>query len=107
MLTFILAASFSLLSSPHLTRSHSHHVLLTIVQTTGVLIVILLMVIILIESYSSYRAHRVVLIVLCRICQLSFVSNMLSNAMRIKTGLLHVMIAAMGVMLGACAGNVK
>ena len=42
----------------------------------------------LIASCSSRRAHRVVLIVLCRICQLSFVSNMQSNGMHIKTALL-------------------
>ena len=32
---------------------------------------------------------------------------MQSNATRIKTALLHVMIAVMGVMLGAFAGNAK
>jgi len=32
---------------------------------------------------------------------------MQSNATRIKTALLHVMIAVMGVTLGAFAGNVK
>ena len=92
-LAIILTASYSLLSSPRLTSSHRHHVLLAIVLTAGVLIAILLIVIVLIAS--------------CRICQLSFVSDTQSNATRIKTALLHVMIAAMGVMLGAFAGNTK
>jgi len=92
-LTIILAASYSLSSSPHLTRSHSHHVLLAIVLAAGVLIAILLIVIVLIVS--------------CRICQLSFVSDMHSNAMQVKTALLHVMITVMGVTLGAFAGNAK
>ena len=47
------------------------------------------------------------LIVLCRICQLSFVTDTQSNATRIQTALLHVMIAVMGVTLGAFAGNTK
>jgi len=47
------------------------------------------------------------LIVSCCICQLSFVSNTQSNATRVKTALLHVMIVAMGVTLGAFAGNAK
>ena len=41
-LTIILAASYSLSSSPHLTRSHSRHVLLAIVLAAGVLIDIVL-----------------------------------------------------------------
>ena len=92
-LAIILAVSYSLSSSPHLTRSHSRHVLLAIILATGVLIAILLIVVVLIASY--------------RICQLSFVSDMQSNATHIKTALLHVMIAAMGVTLGAFAGNAK
>jgi len=47
------------------------------------------------------------LIVSCRICQLAFVSDTQSNATCVKTVLLHVMIAAMGVTLGAFAGNAK
>jgi len=47
------------------------------------------------------------LIALCRICQLSFISDTQSNATRVKTALLHVMIVAMGVTLGAFAGNAK
>ena len=41
------------------------------------------------------------------ICQLSFVSDTQSNATRVKTALLHVMIVAMGVTLGPFAGNAK
>jgi len=93
MLAIILAASYSLSSSLRLTRSHSHHVLLAIVLAAGILIAILLIV--------------VVFIVSCRICQLSFVSDTQSNAMRVKTALLHVLIAAMGVTVGAFAGNAK
>ena len=92
-LGIILAAFYSLSSSPHLTRSHSHHVLLAIVLTSDVLIAILLIVIVLIAS--------------CRICQLSFASDTQSNATRVKTALLPVMIAAMGVTLGTFAGNAK
>ena len=92
-LAIILAVSYSLSSSPRLTRSHSRHVLLAIVLATGILIAILLIVVVLIAS--------------CRICQLYFVSNTQSNATRIKTALLHVMIAAMGVTLAAFAGNAK
>jgi len=92
-LAIILTRSYSLSSSPRPTSSHSHHVLLTIVLAAGVLIAILLIVVVLIAS--------------CRICQLSFVSDTQSNATRVKTALLHVMIAAMGVMLGAFAGNAK
>jgi len=54
----------------------------------------------------SCRAHHVGLIVSCCNCQLSLVSDTQSKATRI-TALLHVMIAAMDVMQGACAGNVK
>jgi len=89
----ILAASYSLSSSPHLTRSHSRHVLLTIILAVGILIAILLIVVVLIAS--------------CRICQLSFISNTQSNATYVKTTLLHVIIVAMSVMLGAFAGNAK
>jgi len=92
-LAIILAASYSLSSSPRLTRSHSRHVLLTIIHAAGVLIAILLIVVVLIMSY--------------RVCQLSFVSETQSNATSIKTALLQVMITAMGVTLGAFAGNAK
>jgi len=81
------------MSSPRLTRSHSHHVLLAIVLAASVLIAILLIVI--------------VLITLCCICQLSFVSDTQSKTTCVKTALLHVMIAAVGVTLGAFAGNAK
>ena len=60
-LAIILAASYLLSFSPRLTHSHSRHVLLAIVLTTGILIAILLIVVVLIAS--------------CRICQLSFVSD--------------------------------
>jgi len=92
-LSSILDASYSLSSLLPLTRSYSRHVLLAIVLAAGVLITILLIV--------------VMLIALCCFCQLSFVSDTRSNATRVKTALLHVMIAAMGVTLGAFAGNVK
>jgi len=64
-----------------------------IVLAAGVLIAILLIVVVLIAS--------------CRICQLSFVSDMQSNSICVKTALQHVMITAMGVTLGAFAGNAK
>ena len=92
-LAIILTVSYSLSSSPRLTHSHSHHILLTIVLAAGVLITILLILVGLITS--------------CHICQLSFVSDTQSNATDIKTVLLHVMIAAMGVTMGAFARNVK
>jgi len=41
-LTIILAASYSLSSLPHLTRSHSHHILLAIVLAASTLIYIIL-----------------------------------------------------------------
>ena len=63
--------------------------------------------VVLIASCSLRSAHRVGLIVSFRICQLSIVSDTNSNATQVKTALLHVMIAAMGVTLGACAGNAK
>jgi len=92
-LTIILAASYLLSSSPRLTCSYSRHILLAIVLAAGVLIAILLIVIVLIAS--------------CCICQLSFVSDTQSNTTHVKTALLHLMIAAMGVTLGAFAGNAK
>ena len=67
--------------------------LLAIVLTAGVLIAILLIVVVFITS--------------CRICQLSFVSDTQSNATRVKTALLHLMIVAMGVTLDDFAGNAK
>jgi len=82
--------------SSRLSRHHTRRVLLAIILAAGVLIAIL-----------SRRAHRVVLIASCCVCQLSFVSDTQSNATHIKTALLHVMIAAMGVTLGACAGCLR
>ena len=93
LVTLIVTTSYSLSSSPRLTRSHSRYVLLAIVLDASVLIAILLIVVVLIAS--------------CCICQLSFVSDTQSNATCVKTALLHLMIAAMGVTLGAFAGNVK
>jgi len=93
LLALILAASYLLSYWPHLTCSHTRHILLAIVHATGVLFAIILIV--------------VVPIVSCRICQLSFVSDTQSNATRVKTELLHVMIAVIDVMLGACTGNAK
>ena len=169
LLTLIVTMSYSLSSSPRLTRSHSRHIILTIVLAAGVLIDIVLvtvysttsrclchsesyanhvtkLAIIHAASYSLSSSSRlthhvvsylptflcfqhteqcyayqnsitacdiaillivVVLIVWCRICQLTFVSDTQSNATHIKTALLHVMIAVMGVMLGAFAGNAK
>ena len=84
LLALILVVSYSLPYSSRLTCSHTCHVLLTIVHPAGVLIAILLIVVVLIASCPSRRAHRVVLIVSCRICQLSLVSNTQSNATRVK-----------------------
>jgi len=92
-LTIILATSYLLSSSPRLTRSHSRHVLLAIVLAAGVFIAIVLIVVVLIASGG--------------ICQLSFVSDTQRNDTYVKIALLHVMITAMGVMLGAFAGNTK
>jgi len=61
----------------------------------------------LIASGSARHIHSVGLIASCHICQLSFVSHTQSNATRVKTALLHVMIVAMDVTLGACAENAK
>jgi len=60
-LAIILAASYSLSPSLHLTRSLSRHVLLAIVLAVGILIAYLLIVVVPITS--------------CHICQLSFVSD--------------------------------
>ena len=62
LLALILVASYSLPYSSHLTRSHTRRVLLAIVHAAGVLIAILLIVVVLIASCSSHRAHRVVFI---------------------------------------------
>ena len=93
LLALILAASYLLSYLLSLTSSHTHCILLAIVHAAGVHIAIPLVVIVLIAS--------------CRICQLSLVSNTQSNATCVKTVLLHVMIAAMDVTLGACAKNAK
>jgi len=65
LLALILVASYLLPYSSRLTRSHTHRVLLAIVHAAGVLIAILLIVIVLIASCSSRRAHRIVLIASC------------------------------------------
>jgi len=65
LLALILVASYSLPYSSRLTRSHTCRVLLAIVHAAGVLIAILLIVVVLIASCSSHRAHRVVLIASC------------------------------------------
>ena len=105
-LTIILAASYSLSSSPHLSRSHTRCILLALILDTSYSLSSRLLASSLTFSHSCC-AHRVGLIASCRICQLSFVSNTQSNATRIKTALLHVMIVAMDVTLGACAENTK
>ena len=92
-LAIILAVPYLLSSSPRLPCSHSRYVLHAIVLASRVLIAILLIVVVLITS--------------CRICQLPFVSDTQSNATHVKTALLHVMIAAMGVTLGAFTANAK
>jgi len=106
--------------SPRLTRHHAHCVLFAIVPAAG-LIAIFPIVVMLIASCSSRRAHRVILIASCssrpphrvlliascHSCQLFFVSVTQSDATHIKTALPHVIIAAMGVTLGVCAGNAK
>ena len=84
LLALILVASYSLPYSSRLTRSHTRHVLLATIHAAGVLIAILLIVVVLIASCSSRLAQRVVLIASCRICQLSFVSDTQSNATRVK-----------------------
>ena len=61
----------------------------------------------LIASGSSRCTHSIGLITSCRICQLCFVSHTQSNATCVKTALLYVMIVAIDVTLGACAGNAK
>jgi len=65
LLALILVASYSLPYSSRLTRSHTRRVLLAIVHAPGVLIAILLIVVMLIASCSSRRADRVVLIASC------------------------------------------
>jgi len=65
LFALILVASYSLPYSSRLTRSHTCRVLLAIVHAASVLIAILLIVVVLIASCSSRRAHRIVLIALC------------------------------------------
>jgi len=88
LLALMLVASYSLPYSSRLTRSHTHRVLHAIVHTTGVLIAILLIVVVLIASCSSRHVHRVVLIALGssrRVVFANFPSfPTLSNATRIK-----------------------
>ena len=105
-LAIILAASYSLSSSPHLSRSHTHCILLALILDMSYSLSSRLLASSLTFSHSRC-AHHVGLIASCRICQLSFVSDTQSNATRIKTALLCVMIVAMDVMLGACTENTK
>ena len=65
LLALILVVSYSLPYSSRLTRSYTRRVLLATVYATSVLIAILLIVIMLLVSCSSRRAHRVVLIASC------------------------------------------
>ena len=55
--------SYLLSYPPHLTCSHTRHILLAIILATDVLITILLIVVMLITPCSSRRTHRVVLLV--------------------------------------------
>ena len=84
LFALILVVSYSLSYSSRLTRSHSRRVLLTIVHAASILIAILLIVVVLIVSCSLCRAHCVGLIASCRICQLSFLSDTQSNATCVK-----------------------
>jgi len=65
LLALILVASYSLPYSSRLTCSHTRRVLLAIVHAAGILIAILLIVVVLIASYSSRCAHHVMLIASC------------------------------------------
>jgi len=62
LLALILVASYSLPYLSRLTRSHTRCLLLAIVHAAGVLIAILLIVVVLIALCSSHCAHRVVFI---------------------------------------------
>ena len=88
LLALILVASYSLPYSSCLTRSHTRRVLLAIVHAARVLIAILLIIVVLIASCSSPRVHRVVLIASRSLCRVVFANfplfPTLSNAMRIK-----------------------
>jgi len=91
LLTIVLAASYSLPNSSRLTCSHTRRVLLAIVHATGVVIAILLIVVMLIASCSSRRvvfANFPLFLTLRAMLRVS------------KT-------AVMDVTLGACAGNAK
>ena len=65
LLALILIASYSLPYSSRLTCSHTRRVLLATVRAAGVLIAILLIVVVLLTSCSSRRTYRVVLIASC------------------------------------------
>jgi len=107
--------------SPRLkARHHARRVLFAIVPAAGLIAILLIVVvliassslrpphcILLIASSSSRPPYRALLLASCRSCQLFFVSDTQSNATHVKTALPHVMIAAMGVTLGVCAGNTK
>ena len=121
------------MSSPRPTRSHTRRVLLAPILVTSYSLSYLPCP----THYRprrrrphchpphSHRAHRVVLIASCsprRVHRVELIASdssrrvvfanfplfpTLSNATRIKTALLHVMIVAMDVTLGACAENTK
>jgi len=65
LLALILVASYSLPYSSRLTRPHTRRVLLATVHAAGILIAILLIVVVLLALCSSRCAHRIVLIALC------------------------------------------
>ena len=97
--------SYSLPYSSHLTRSHTHRVLLAIVHATGVLIAILLIVVVLIASCSLHRAHCVGLIASGSLRRVVFANFPLFPTLRAMQRVSKT--AAMDVTLGACAGNTK
>jgi len=105
LLALILVASYLLPYSSRLTRSHIRGVLLTIIHAAGVLIAILLIVVMLIASCSSRRAHRVVLIASGSSHRVVFANFPLFPTLRAM--LRASKTVAMDVTLGACAGNAK
>ena len=105
LLTLVLVASYLLPYSSRLTHSHTHRVLFTTVHTAGVLIAILLILLVLLASCSSRRAHRVVLIASGSSRRVVFANFPLFPTLR---AMLHASkTAALDVTLGACAGNAK
>ena len=105
LFALILVASYSLPYSSRLTRSHTRCVLLATVHATGVLIAILLIVVLLLASCSSRRAHRVVLIASGSSRCVVFANFPLFLTLRVM--LRTSKTAAMDVTLGACAANAK